>query len=176
MLTITVKNDKIILDGLRQAAEAMPGAVKRGLTNVAIGVNNAAFDWLSGAGGANKKTTTKYVGFVRKDGTEQEFRTYQGSGAYPVPVRTGHLRRLQNWLKPGQSKSGEAGTFRAGDMEVVVYNSASYARSIHDGLGSSRKFGRRPFLEDGFKKFNEGDQVVKTIQAEIDAVLAGVKG
>ena len=153
MLTITVKNDKIILEGLRQAAEDMPGAVKKGLSNVAIGVNNVAFDWLSGAGKGDV-----------------------AAGGYPVPVRTGHLRRLQNWLKPGQSKSGEAGTFRAGAMEVLVYNSASYARSIHDGLGSSGKFGRRPFLEDGFKQFNEGDQVVKTIQTEIDAVLAGVKG
>ncbi len=138
---MSVQNDRIIIDGLREAAAEMPAAIRRGLTTAAIGVHGQTFDKLSGAKGP--------------------------AGEYPVPVVTGHLRRLLDWLKPGASKSGEAGTFSAGEMSTVVFDSASYAFAIHEGKGSSTKFGARPFLSDGFDQFNEGDKIVSILNDEI---------
>lgn len=58
-------------------------------------------------------------------------------GAYPVPARTGHLRR-------------ETFFEMVGDTQAIAGNAATYAAAVHeaDGGSSSAKFGRRPYLED----------------------------
>lgn len=65
-------------------------------------------------------------------------------GAYPVPVRTGHLRRSQGF-RLTDSTSG------------LVFNTAVYAAPIHAGRQTIRAAGgghrqiatvRRPFLDD----------------------------
>lgn len=68
-------------------------------------------------------------------------------GSYPVPVRSGHLRRSEDYVLPGRSKHG----ITAGDSEAWLVNSAEYARPIHDGTGTQRRFGRRRFMADAIE-------------------------
>jgi hypothetical protein len=143
---VTLRGDKVAITGLQGMATRMPGAIKRGLNRIAIGVHRETVAWLSGAAGR--------------------------PGGYPVPVRTGHLRRMQAWLKPGETKTGEAGTFTAGPMEVVVYNSAGYATMIHEGKGRNARHGARPFLTDALTRFNSGARIVKIMEEEIAAEIA----
>ncbi|NOQ51727.1 MAG: hypothetical protein GQ578_05880 [Desulfuromonadaceae bacterium] len=141
MLTINaaLAGDKVVLRGLRELQRDMPKALQRTLTRAAIGTHREAFDFLGGA--------------------------KEPSGAYPVPIVTGHLRRLLNWLKPGASK----GEFRAGPLESIVYNSAEYSETIHEGHGSSTKYGARPYITDGFERFNRGNRLAKIAGEEIEA-------
>lgn len=151
MLNIKVKvfNDKIVIDGLQRFVDKAPGAVKRGLATSALGVFKEAFKWLSGAGA--KKSSV-------------------AAGGYPVPVRTGHLRRMLAWLKPGATKSAGGQSFAAGPFESVVYNSAEYAEVIHEGKRSSVKYGPRRYIEDAFETFNQGGKIKRNIEAEINRI------
>lgn len=165
-LQLTIEGDKAIIEGLNKISKELHPAAMRGLQKSAIGIYGEANKFLSGAGAkgthreVTSKTGKKYLKWEKRSSPVP-------SGGYPVPVRTGWLRRSLAWLKSGESKTGEAGTFTAGPHEVVIYNPAAYAHAIHEGLGSSKKFGPRPFLTDAFKKFNEGDQIVKNVENEI---------
>jgi len=148
MLDISVKisGDKVVINGLKRFGDRVPGAVRRGLTASAKDIFSEAQKWLSGPGA--KKSNIP-------------------GGGYPVPVRTGHLRRSLNWLAPGRTKSVEGETFTAGHLEAVIYNSAAYAEDISEGYGSSRKHGKRPFLHDAFTSFNKGNKLKANIEKEI---------
>lgn len=171
-IQIKIEGDRVIIDGLNKLAAEMPKTIDRGLARVAKGIHGEAHAWLSGAGGASKKVRTDYVGFIKKSGEKAMFRSYAGAGGYPVPVRTRNLRRMLDWLKPGESKQGEAGTFTAGPHEVVIYDSAEYANVIHEGKGSSAKFGPRRYLIDALEKFNQGARIASILQEEIVAEIA----
>jgi hypothetical protein len=145
-LKVTIENDKVVIQGLQDLAREMPQAIKRGLRRSAAGIYAIAFQWLSGPG-------------AQKSGIP--------GGDYPVPVRTGHLRRSLDWLAPGQSKSGDVGTFKAGDDEVVIFDSALYAPAVFLGRGSSAKFGPRDALKDALDYFNHGGQIQQMIGEEI---------
>jgi hypothetical protein len=181
----TISGDKILIEGLNGLAAEMPRAVQRGLKRVVIGIHREAMANLNGPGGLNsyqtrtsksgkqyqKKTGTKmemYDGFTRASGEVQQFKRFTDSGGYPVPFRTGNLKRLLDFVPPGQSK----GDFSAGPMEAIVYNSAQYANVIHEGKGSSAKFGARPFLTDALNTFNQGGLIEATIEDEIHTALA----
>lgn len=153
-LSVSIQGDKVLIAGLNQLAAEMPRAIDRALVNVAKGIHRDAFDFLTGSG---SKVSTKRGGAY--------------AGGYPVPVRTGHLSRSLAWLRPGATKTGDAGTFTAGEHEVVIYNSAIYADVIHEGRGSSAKFGRRPYLENALQKFNQGNRIKTEIEAEIQAEI-----
>lgn len=144
-LNATVKGDKVVIAGLKGMATDMPQALKNTMKRGAIGTHREAFDFLSGAKG--------------------------NPGGYPVPVETGNLRRLLDFLPPGKSKTVGSTTFATGDMESMVYNSAIYSRAIHDGTGSSAKFGARPFITDGFEAFNRGDKLSQIADEEVDKVI-----
>lgn len=163
MLDISVKieGDKVVIEGLNRFAAEMPKAVQRGMQRAATGIYRGASEWLKGPG---SKTS------VRKG--------VKGAspGSYPVPVRTGHLRRSLNWLKSGQSKTGDIGTFTAGPHEVVVYNSARYADTIHEGRGSSARFGPRRFLTDALEIFNQGERIKGIIEEEINQAIQKKQG
>lgn len=146
-IRVEVRGDKVVIDGLNRMAEGIPGAIRRGLERVAKGIHRDAYIWLSGPG-------------AKASGTP--------GGGYPIPVRTGNLRRLLDWLRPGESKTGPAGTFTAGQNEVVVYDSAEYAHVIHEGRGSSAKFGPRKYLDDALARFNQGARVGQIIGEEIN--------
>src|SRR4030042_1465489 len=49
-IQITIKGDKVILEGLNQITKKLPGAVERGLGKSAMGIYAAAFKFLTGPG------------------------------------------------------------------------------------------------------------------------------
>ncbi len=140
MLTInaTLENGNVVISGLQELAAEMPDVLRKVLTTAAIGTHRESFKLLSGSA--------------------------TPAGAYPVPIITGNLRRLLDWLKPGENK----GVFKAGGMEAIIYSSTPYSGVIHEGRGSSAKFGARPFITDGFKRFNEGDKLVHLLEDEVE--------
>ena len=150
-LNVTVQGDKVVIAGLQKIGSGIEKAKDRALVSVAKGIHRDAFDWLSGAG-------------AKATGVQ--------AGGYPVPVRTGHLRGHLDWLMPGASKTGPAGTFSAGRNEVVIYDSALYSRVIHEGLGSSAKFGPRRYLTDALARFNQGERIMRIFEEEIQVEIA----
>jgi hypothetical protein len=156
-----------MLEGLNQLAANMTQTTNKGSIRVAKGIYREANVWLSGAGGASKRVRSDYTGFTKKSGQAVSFRSYQGAGRYPVPIRAGNLKRLLDWLEPGQTKQGEAGTFTAGPNEVVIYDSAEYADTIHEGKGSSAKYGPRPYMTDALEIFNTGSLIRQMVDEEI---------
>lgn len=131
MIRCDIQNEKVILSGLDTLADRFPAAVNTAFTKAAKLTAKYANHWLSGA--------------------------KEPAGAYPVPVKTGWLRRMLNWLKPGETKAIDGETIVAGDMEAIVYDSAAYATTVFLGKGSSAKFGQRNAIIDAFKQFNGGD-------------------
>ncbi len=145
-LKVSIEGDKVVINGLDRIAKELPNAVKRGLKRSAVGIFDHAKQWLSGPG-------AKASNIPR--------------GGYPVPVRTGHLRQSLDWLAPGESKSGDIGTFTAGEDEVVIFDSASYAHVIFLGLGSSKAYGPRDALKDALDLFNHGANIQRVIEEEV---------
>lgn len=144
-IQVTIDGDKVVIQNLGHLMSQVPRAIDAGLIRVAKGVHCEAFAFLSGSRGPG--------------------------GSYPVPVRTGWLRRSLDWLEPGQSKTGEMGTFTARKHEVVVYDSAVYANVVHEGTGTHQKFGKRPYLQDALKQFDEGGRIAQIISEEIAKVI-----
>lgn len=142
MLDIKIEGDKVIIDNLQHLkSEGMVSAILRGLERIGKGIFREAYAWLSGAKG--------------------------NPGSYPIPVVRGWLRRQLNWLKPGESKTGEVGTFTAGNMETVIYDAAIYADPVFHGKGSSAKYGERDALKDALRIFNQGDRIKAVLEEEI---------
>ena len=156
-IQVTIENDKIVLGRLTAMMQLVPDAVDRGLKRAAKGIHPAAMAWLRGSGAKASNVP---------------------GGGYPVPIRTGHLWRALDWLGPNESKSstreGEShdiGPITAKQHEVIVYNSASYARAVFLGLGSSSKYGKRDALRDGLRQFNAKGGIKKAIEDEIKKEL-----
>ncbi len=165
-LKVTVTGDKIIITGLSQLAADMPLVVQRGLSRSAQGIYEEAQEWLRGSGAKGistertSRTGKKYLKWGKKE-------TPDPAGGYPVPIRTGFLESALNFLSPGKSKDG----FSAGPMEAIVYDSAEYATVIHEGTGSSAKFGKRPFIDDALAQFNQGGQISGVLEQEIQSEI-----
>jgi len=166
-IKITLDGDKVIIEGLQKLADDFFKAIQRGLTRSAISVHRLAYQWLSGAGAHYTKTGVKGQALKNRKKVMDT-----ASGGYPVPVRTGWLRRMLDWLKPGTSKSGPAGTFMAAANEAVIFDSALYAGVIFGGRGSSAKFGPRDAIRDAFAMFNRGLGVQMAIMQEIQMAKA----
>ncbi len=145
-LKVTIENDKVVINGLEEIAAELPSAVRRGLHRIGGGIYQEAFHWLSGPGA--KKSNIP-------------------GGGYPVPTRTKHLRGSLGWLDPGQSKSGDVGTFTAGGGEAVIFDSASYALPVFLGLGSSKSYGPRDALRDALYIFEHGGNIERVMDEEI---------
>jgi hypothetical protein len=169
---VTIEGDKVVIHNLEQLSANLPKVIDRGVTRIGAGVFGAVQYWLMGPGGASKKVRTDYVGFEKKSGEKVTFRSYEGAGGYPVPIRTKGLLDHLAWVAPGQSKSGSAGAVTAGPGESIVFNSAEYARTIREGTGSSAKFGPRDYLTDGFERFNQGARSVQIMEEEIAKEVA----
>ncbi len=82
-------------------------------------------------------------------------------GSYPVPVRTGNLRRSEG----SQIVSKTSG---------IVFNDAGYARAIHSGeiavgfKGRGRKRVRaRPFHDDALKQARPGEIIFNAMRAAL---------
>lgn len=78
-------------------------------------------------------------------------------GRYPVPSDTGHLL-------------GEYLLDVSNERFALVGNTATYALTVHEGLGSSRKFGRRPFLEDAINAVDSSEIMAAEVRKALEAV------
>lgn len=162
---VTIDGDQVVLQGLSGLAHDLSPAIDRGLVRIAKGVHRESYYWLSGPGRKIMRTTDRRQhGGRNKTARRGQASSLQAKpGSYPVPVLTGTLRRLLDWLRPGAAKDG----FQAGANEVIVYDSAEYAGVIYDSRGSSAGYGPRKYLEDGFSRFNQGSEVSKILDEEI---------
>lgn len=105
---------KLTEKALRRMAVPPRDAVDRGLARWAVAAHRAAHDLLGGSG---------------------------APGGMPVPVRTGHLRRSEDYVLPGRSKHGVS----ASSGMAVLINTAAYAHAVHEGTWTQRAHGTRPF-------------------------------
>lgn len=185
MLDIDVKIEghKIIIEGLNSFASEFPGAIQKGLARSAEGITIAAETFLHGAGakGEYVKTKTGKTRWKKRD-------IPISPGGYPVPIRSGLLRRSLKWLYPGQSETWgdfselasrkvvKGGSVTAGVFEAIVYNRAPYAWVIHEGTRTSAKYGPRRFLTDALKRFNQGDKIKKIMLEEIAKAASKIHG
>jgi hypothetical protein len=167
-MSVTMEGDKVVIERLGRFPEMSQKGVTRALVRIGKGVHRVAFGFLSGAGAKGR-----IIGeAVHEDGKWKIKNRYTvkqnvASGGYPVPVRTGFLRQALDWLKPGETKAGVADYFTAGPNEVVIYDSALYGNVIHEGKGSSAKFGARRFLTDALERFNGQTPIANIINEEI---------
>jgi len=119
----TTSNIKSFTRRMDAIAKRIPKALDKGLSRWAVLAHKDAMSNLSGPGGT---------------GIFEE----HNLGGYPVPVRTGHLRRSEGYVLPGSSKHGI--TARHGQAYLV--NTAVYAKKIHEA--KTGKFSPRPFIDD----------------------------
>ncbi len=154
-LKVTVQGDKVIIEGLQRLVADMPQVLQRGLKRVNRGIHREAMEFLNGPGRTVVKQSSRLRGQSDDLGAKP--------GSYPVPVITGNLKRLLDFLDPGQNKDN----FSAGPLEAIVYDSAAYARVIHEGKGSSSAYGRRPYLDNALEQFNQGGQIAGILEEEV---------
>ena len=178
MFNIEIKGDKVILEFLDNLIQEFPDAVKRGLNRSVKGIHREIEYWLHGEGAKGEYVTSRSgKPYWRKRKTPIE------AGGYPVPTRSGHLARALEYFlagesaswgdysDPGSRKVVPAGEIKLGEFEAAVVNKAAYALMIHEGLGTSRKYGRRPFVEDALERFNEGAKITEIMEEEINKAI-----
>lgn len=158
-LKVTIEGDKVLIAGLQRLQKEIPNVIRGAIFKVAQEIHREASENLKGPGRKSVRKRTRARGQFDLLGARP--------GSYPVPVLTGHLRRSLDFVKPGESKTSNGITFRAGKFEAIVYNSAEYANVIHEGKLSSAKYGRRPYLDDAVKKVN----IQGILEAEINRFL-----
>ena len=164
-INVTIEGDKVLIEGLEKFARQIPQAVQRGLGKAAEGIFTAAHAWLSGSGAKGITSGTVVGGKIKNQKwTPQSL----PAGRYPVPVRTGNLRQHLNWLKPGETKADDSGSFTAGEFEAIIYDSAAYAYVIHEGRGSSAKYGPRRYATDALEQFNRGAHIAELLNEEVE--------
>ncbi|WP_167631564.1 hypothetical protein [Mariprofundus ferrooxydans] len=125
-------NTPEIISRINRLAELFPKALDKGLGKWVLRANRLAKYYLSGEGG---------TGVWER----------HNIGGYPVPVRTGHLRRLQNYILPGRSKSGVS--MRHGQGALI--DTAAYAESVSEGTGTHSRYGKRRFQVDAIQNSHE---------------------
>ena len=163
----TFEGDKVLIHGLEQLEEEIPGAIKDGLGDIIDRIHIAAIRLLQGPGRGVKKVTAKKSGRQRAVPQRPEL-----AGGYPVPRVTSHLLRLLGSLKPGKSKTSNGLTFTTLPMEAMLYDSARYADQIKDGTGSSEKYGPRPFDQDGTEEVVP--EMPAIMNARINSLVSGL--
>jgi hypothetical protein len=172
-IRVEIKGERVVIDGLDRVAGRIPGAVNRGLERVAKGVHREAMALLSGPGRSPMRirdATDEKGNIVRRKTRLRGQSDWLGAkpGSYPVPVISGHLRQQLDWLKPGETKSGAVGTFTAGFNEAIVFDSAEYAVTVHEGKFSNEVHGPRPYLTDALERFNSGGRIAGILNEEIN--------
>ncbi len=80
----------------------------------------------------------------------------EAPGDYPVPVRSGNLLQGQD--------------FGVTSQYAVVFNTSGHAVHIHEGQGSSKPHGRRPFLDDAVETVNPAGMVADGVSDDLMAV------
>lgn len=115
-------NASQVAKSILNRAKGTRDAVRAGLTRVALSINAKQVENLSGKG------------------TDE-------AGGFPVPVRTGHLRRSAD--------------IEVNETEAYVMNTAEYAAAIHKRNG--------PFLGDATKRMQLSRQFAAAYKKELRA-------
>lgn len=116
----------------RARARGFMAAVHKALQRVVIEVNREQVANLSGSGAGE-------------------------AGSYPIPVRTGNLRRSADWgFLDEQTAFVTAGGAQA-----------PYAFQVHEGLGTSSRYGRRPFQDRAAQDTDVAAIIGDTLEAEL---------
>ena len=163
-INVTIDGERVVIEGLENLSDNIKSkAIPRGIRRIVKGTASIALEkFLSGPVRGLKSKTSK-GGRQRAVAGKPEL-----AGGYPVPRLSGTLKRLLGWLFPGQSKSSNGLSYNAGPMEGLVYDSALHAGIIHEGTGSSKKYGPRRFLDDAFSAFNRGARTTLIMEDEIE--------
>ncbi len=162
-ISVTLKNERLVISGLNRLDKGIEQkALPRALRKIGSGVARISIDLLTGSR-RGVQTIKSRNGIERTVIGKSE-----AAGEYPVPRVVGHLRRMLQWIGPGRSKSIDGVSFTTGLNEAVVFNTARYASQIHEGKGSSAKYGPRPFIDDAFKRFDTRGAVEKEVKKETD--------
>lgn len=167
-INVTIDGEKVVINGLTSLSDNIGmKAIPRGVRRITQGTARISLEkYLSGpARGLTSKTSKG--GRQRGIAGKPEL-----AGGYPVPRLSGNLRRLTSWLNPGQSKSIEGFSYSAGPMEGLIYTPLPYAGQIHEGRGSSKKYGPRRFLDDAFTFFNKGARSNRIMEDEIEKEIS----
>jgi hypothetical protein len=157
--------DKIARD-IGEMAFAVPGAAQRGLTRIVMKAHEEATKLLSGPGRKIVRVRkTKRGGKTRRRGQYDMLGGRPGS--YPVPVVMGNLRRLLGYVPPDRTVMSNNMSFSAGRFEALLFDSAEYGNVIHEGKGSSEKYGPRRFGVDALRKVDSIAYLKEEIDKEI---------
>ena len=85
---------------------------------------------------------------------KKQWRKSPLAGSYPVPVRTGHLRRSLYMIGVGGLKQGDGGgKYVVATGEAYVGDSAKYAGDIENPSAFGRRGNKRPFLTDPAREY-----------------------
>lgn len=159
---IKIEGDKVIIGALTDISAELTSAAGRGLQRIIRGVYAESKELTNGAGSAGEYRTSKNGKqyWVKRDSPV-------AAGGYPVPKRSAHLNRLLGFVDPGVTVESEGKTFTADLLTGIVFDSANYASFIHDGTGTSKKYGARPFLNDAVINFDQGGKMAEIMDQEI---------
>ncbi len=152
--TVQIIGDQAVIEDLDRLSRNYPDAIVRGMTRIILGVHKEAVKNLSGPGAKPRKGQKP-----------------TGAGGYPVPVRTGNLRRFEGFVLPNRTKTSGGLSFSAGPFGGIVFNSALYSQEIHEGRGSSKKYGRRPYINDAVLLFDRGGGMTRILDEEVSKEL-----
>lgn len=177
-IRVTIENDKVVIAGLNALGQKINKAAQRGLTRAGAGIYGEAFKWLQGPARSRIHIFTQKKEYYKESGKRKrtQLRGLTDSlearpGSYPVPRVTGHLLRMLNWLKPGETKAANNISFTAAQNEAIIYDAASYADTIFSGKGTSETYGPRDALKDGLEVFNMGAHIRQIMEEEIQRDL-----
>lgn len=145
---------------IKKVSKETPKALDRTITKVGGLVHQKAIANLSGAGAKKSKIA---------------------AGGFPVPVRTGWIRRLEYIVAPGKSKSLKTGTpetpsqllIKVPKHQMVLGNSADYAVSVHDGTFSNTDHGPRRFLFGALEEISRSGIIDKILAQEVAKTTKG---
>ena len=144
-----IHNAPEVVSRIRRLADLFPKALDRGLGKWVLRASRLSKDYLSGYGG---------TGIWQR----------HNIGGYPVPVRTGSLRRSDNYILPGRTKSGIS--TRHGQAALI--NTSVYAGPLHEGTGPHYRYGQRQFHVDAVRNSREAG--IADIIGELRSARAAV--
>ena len=155
-ISVTIENEKVILEGLEGFSEDIrTKAIPEALREIASGTAREAIRFLEGPKRGLKT--------VKAKGSGRQRATPQGeAGGYPVP-RFPVICAYYEMARPNRTTESEGLSFTTGPMDAVIFNSAGYASVIHEGMGTSAKYGERRYIDDAFEVFNQGDKAIGLI-------------
>ncbi len=177
-LNITIDNEKIVINGLQNAVGVVAHGAEIGVMRVAVGIFAEAFKLLQGPARSRVSIFTGKKEYYKKTGKRKRApmrgitnATVARPGSYPVPRITSNLLTRLAFVKPGETKTVNNYTFSAGRLEAIVFNAAEYASNIHDGTGTSEKYGARPYITDAVQNYDRGGRIVAVIEEEIQRAI-----